>query len=214
MRGVIVAGTDTGVGKTILSSLLMCAVPEAVYWKPIQSGTQEETDSAVVGRLSECGPGRILPEAYRFSQPLSPHLASRLDHTEIESARLALPETTEFLIVETAGGVLVPLGDNLLQIEVMQRCQLPVLLAARSTLGTINHTLLTLEALRGRDIPIIGVIVNGPANPENERAIEQFGNVCVLGRIPNMSHIDRATLLAMYDSEFEPLRRAFIMHHS
>ncbi|MDP4198764.1 MAG: dethiobiotin synthase [Bacteroidota bacterium] len=214
MRGVIIAGTDTNVGKTVLSALLMSAMPDAVYWKPVQSGLDEETDSEVIARLSESAPGRILPEAYRLKQPLSPHLSARLDGIQIESIRLALPETEQFIIVETAGGVLVPLRKDLLQIDLMRHWKLPVLLASRSTLGTINHSLLTLDALRARDIPVAGVVMIGPPNVENELAVEQIGNACILGRIPHLAVINRLSLLDVYQRECESLRDMFIIQHS
>ncbi len=181
----------------------MSAMPEAIYWKPVQAGTQEETDTETVARLSECAQERILPEAYRLTQPLSPHLSARLDGIEIQELNLALPATEQFLIVETAGGVLVPLRDDLLQIEMIQQWQLPVLLASRSALGTINHTLLTLQALRSRDIPLLGVVVIGPSNPENERAIEQFGDIPIVGRIPELPALNHALLLATYREHFQ-----------
>ena len=200
MRGVIVAGTDTGVGKTVLSAFLMSAMPDALYWKPIQSGLLEETDSETVARLSQCDPSRIVPEAYRLTQPLSPHLSARLEGIRIDAAKLSLPNNDEFLIVETAGGVLVPLLEDLLQIEMVREWGLPVIIAARSTLGTINHTLLTIEALRARATEIFGVVTIGPLNPENENAIQEYGNVTVIGRICPMSLIDHRSILSAFEA--------------
>ena len=199
MRGVIVAGTDTGVGKTVLSAYLMSAIPDARYWKPVQSGLLEETDSETVARISECDLSRILPEAYRLTQPLSPHLSARLDGIEIDKANLRLPQCEEFLVVETAGGVLVPLRDDLLQIEMLREWGLPVIIAARSTLGTINHTLLTIEALRKRSIEIMGVVAIGLLNEENENAIQYYGSVSVIGRLGPIGPIDRHSLLSSFE---------------
>jgi dethiobiotin synthetase len=207
MQGLIIAGTDTGIGKTVLSALLMSALPKVRYWKPIQAGTSEETDSETVSRLLNEGPNRILPEAYRLTNPLSPHLAAALDNIEIQAGRLNLPATDDLLIVELAGGVLVPLRNDLLQIEMVRNWQLPVLLAARSTLGTINHTLLTLEALRNRQIKIMGVVCIGALNPANEEAIEQFGQIEILGRIPALPQVDRASLQQTFNNEFARLRK-------
>ena len=207
MQGLIVAGTDTGIGKTILSTLLMSALPQARYWKPIQAGTSEETDSETILRLLGEDSSRILPEAYRLTQPLSPHLAAALDGIEIQPDRLSLPSTDGFIILELAGGLLVPLRNDLLQIDMVRSWQLPVLLAARSTLGTINHTLLTLEALRSRKIEIMGVVCIGPVNQPNEEAIERFGLVEILGRIPTLPQVDRGILQQTFDNEFGRLRK-------
>jgi dethiobiotin synthetase len=204
MRGVIVAGTDTGVGKTLLSALLMLKMPKAVYWKPVQSGTLEETDSEAVARLSECDQSRIIPERYKLTQPLSPHLSARLEHTQIEPSQLILPETESFLIVELAGGVLVPLRDDVLQIGMVKHWELPVIIVARSTLGTINHTLLTLEALRARNINVAGVVMIGPPNTENEQAIISFGKTSVLGRIHPIAEYNALNLSNAFE-ELLPL---------
>jgi dethiobiotin synthetase len=212
MQGVVIAGTDTNIGKTILSALLMGALPEAVYWKPIQSGLQEETDSETVARISGASSGRIFPEAYRLSQPLSPHLSAALDNIEIETEALSIPESGNFTIVELAGGLLVPLRDDLLQIEVLERWQLPVLLATRSTLGTINHTLLSLEALRSRGIEILGAVIIGPVNPPNEEAIRHFGGVEILGRIPWLPSLDRESLRKIFQTEFQGLQNILREH--
>lgn len=198
----IICGTDTNVGKTVLSSLLMAANDDLTYWKPIQSGLEEETDSEVVQRLSGCARERILPEAYRLQQPLSPHLSARLDGVTIDPERLHLP-VTQPLIVETAGGVLVPITNDLLQIELIKRWKLPVLIAARTTLGTINHTLLTITALRSHNILIAAVVLIGEPNEENRAAIEQYGDVRVAATIPPLSTIDRNTLRETYTNEFD-----------
>jgi dethiobiotin synthetase len=183
MRSIIISGTDTGVGKTLLSALLMASLPEYSYWKPIQSGTADGTDSKTVQSLSGCAAERILPEAYIFSQPLSPHLAARIDGKAVEPEKLLVPNIKP-LIIEGAGGLMVPLTNDLLFIDIFKTWNLPVLLACRSSLGTINHTLLSIEALRWRDIPLLGCVLIGEPNPENEKAIEYYGEAKVLGRIP------------------------------
>src|SRR5579883_722444 len=202
MKGIVIVGTDTNVGKTMLSSLLMASDKRWSYWKPIQSGLQDETDTQTVQRLSGASNERILPEAYRLQQPLSPHLSARLDGVTIEQEKLALP-TQEDLLVETAGGVLVPLHESLLQIDQLVHWKLPVLIATRSSLGTINHSLLTIEALRAREIKIIGAVMIGEPNPENEHAVTTYGNTTIVGRIPMLSDITAQTLRNVYHSEFE-----------
>jgi dethiobiotin synthetase len=199
MRNFIVSGTDTGIGKTLLSAMLMAALPEYYYWKPIQSGIviahdQDGTDSETVRRLSGCAPERILPEAYVFSQPLSPHAAAAIDGITIEKEKLRLPNVSP-LIIEGAGGLLVPLTKELLFIDMFQSWNLPVLLVCRSGLGTINHTLISVEALRRRDIPILGCVLIGEINLSNEKAIEHYGNVAVLGSIPPLAAFESAILI-------------------
>jgi dethiobiotin synthetase len=142
---VIVTGTDTGVGKTVFAAALAGAL-DAVYWKPVQAGLQEETDSETVLRLSGLAAERILPEAYRLKTPASPHLAAELDGIAIDPAALALPDTVRPLVVEAAGGLLVPLAREVVYIDVIAQWRAPVVLCARTTLGTINHSLLSTEA--------------------------------------------------------------------
>jgi dethiobiotin synthetase len=180
-----VTGTDTDVGKTIVSALLTIAL-DGYYWKPIQSGRDDGglTDRNRVGQLTGLEPERLLPERYCLGQPLSPHLAARLDGVEIELTDFALPVGLDRpLIVEGAGGLLVPINDRHLMIDLIGHLGLPVVLVARSGLGTINHTLLSIGALRRSGIPILGVILNGPLNPENRRAIEFYGQVSVIAEV-------------------------------
>jgi dethiobiotin synthetase len=198
MKSIIISGTDTGVGKTMLSAMLMTSLPEYFYWKPVQSGTVDGTDSATVRKLSCSSPERILPEAYIFAQPFSPHLAASLDGKKVEVEKLQLPNVIP-LIVEGAGGLLVPLNEHLLFIDMFKQWDLPVLLACRSGLGTINHTLLSIEALRKRDIPLLGCVLIGEANPENEKAIERFSNAKILGRIPLITSFTVETLREIFD---------------
>lgn len=162
---LIVCGTDTDVGKTVVSALLTLGLG-AHYWKPVQCGLEGGGDRDRVGRLlglsAEQIQQRLLPEAYRFSAPVSPHWAAELEGVRLEQERLDLPAVPGPLVVETAGGLLVPLRRDLMQIDQIQRWGLPVVLVARSGLGTLNHTLLSVEALRHRHIPLLGLILNGP----------------------------------------------------
>lgn len=183
MNGVFVTGTDTGVGKTLVSAWLVGRW-RADYWKPVQSGSIEGTDSDAITRLA---PGAVIhPPAYVFKAPLSPDQAARCENAIIDLDRIRLPATQNSLVVEGAGGALVPLRDDALMIDLMVHLGLPVLVVARSGLGTINHTLLTLEALRNRELVIQGVVMNGPPEPENRAAIERFGRVRVLAELPSL----------------------------
>lgn len=182
-RSIFVTGTDTGIGKTVVSALL-CKAFNAGYWKPVQSGTEEGTDAAFIQTLTQLPDSHFYPSTYLLRQPLSPHAAAEIDGVEIEMHRFLLPEFRQnTLIIEGAGGVLVPLNKDALMIDLIQQLDVPVIVVARSTLGTINHTLLTLHALRSCSISILGVILNGPTNPGNAKAIAEYGGTNVLAQI-------------------------------
>ncbi|MBF0142031.1 MAG: dethiobiotin synthase [Magnetococcales bacterium] len=186
MRGFFVTGTDTGVGKSVVSAWLLALVA-GDYWKPIQSGLLEPGDTEVVRRLSGCSEAVFHPERWRLVAPLSPHESARLEGVTLRLDDFSLPVTGRPLIVEGAGGVLVPLNATELMADLMVRLALPVIVVARTTLGTINHTLLTLEALRSRRLPLAGVVLNGAENPANREAIRHYGRVPILGSIPPLS---------------------------
>ena len=198
-RGVFVTGTDTGIGKTLVAACLACAW-DADYWKPLQTGLADEpADSDTVRRLAGLDAARIHPPAVRLQASLSPEDAARLEAVAIETDRLALPPGDRPLVVEGAGGVLVPIAPGLLMIDLVARLALPVVLVARSTLGTLNHTLLSLEALRARGIPVAGVILNGPPSPGNRAAIERHGGVRVLAELPPLPPPDVETVARLAD---------------
>jgi dethiobiotin synthetase len=184
---LVIAGTDTDVGKTVVSALVVQGLG-AHYWKPVQSGLAEGSDTERVRDLLALPAERILPEAYRFQAPVSPHWAARMEGVRIEPAALVLPQVEAPLVVECAGGLMVPLrldpAGHLLQIDQLVDWGLPVLLVARSGLGTLNHTLLSLEALRHRAIPVLGLVLNGPLHPDNPPTLEAIGGVPVLAQLP------------------------------
>jgi dethiobiotin synthase len=199
-----VTGTDTSVGKTVLSALLVAAL-DAVYWKPVQTGASEGTDRDSVRAYAEIAEDRLPLERYRFDPPVSPHLAAREAGVRIDLENFDLPAgpAGRQWIVEGAGGVMVPLNERDIMRDLMQRIGFPVIVAARTALGTINHTLLTLAALREEHIPVYGVALIGDENIENRRAIEYYGDVRVLGRIPRLENICRAALLDAYEKYFD-----------
>ena len=190
---LVVCGTDTDVGKTVVSALLVQGLG-AYYWKPVQSGLEGGGDTGRVQQLLELPAERLWPEAYRLTAPVSPHWAAELDGLSIDPARLALPAWDGPLVVETAGGLLVPLRRNWLQIEQIALWGLPVLLVARSGLGTLNHTLLSLEALSRRSIPVLGLVLNGDPHPDNPRILAALGGVPVLAELPRLDPLDREGL--------------------
>ncbi|MFN5118015.1 MAG: dethiobiotin synthase [Cyanobacteriota bacterium] len=193
MTRLIICGTDTDVGKTVVSAMVVQGLG-ASYWKPVQSGLEDGGDSATVQRLIQLPAERRLREAYRLEAPVSPHWAAERQGLHLEPERLELPAVPGPLVVETAGGLLVPLRRDWLQIEQVARWQLPVLLVARSGLGTLNHTLLSLEALRQRRIPVLGLVLNGPPHPDNPRTLEQIGGVPVLAELPRLDPLDATSL--------------------
>ncbi|ALR19356.1 MULTISPECIES: dethiobiotin synthase [Sphingobium] len=199
MSVFVVTGTDTGIGKTVFSAALAGALG-GYYWKPIQAGIDPEGDSETVVRLSALPADRVLPEAYRLSTPASPHLAARTDGIEIGLDRLALPRVDGPLVVEGAGGVLVPISETLLMADLFAHWGKPVILCARTGLGTINHSLLSIEALRGRGVPIAGIAFVGDPHAENERIIPALGKVMNLGRLPHIPQLDPADLAAAFAS--------------
>lgn len=199
---LVVTGTDTGIGKTVFAAALAAALG-ATYWKPVQSGLQEETDSQAVGRLGGLPPERILPEAYRLATPASPHLAAEIDGVTIDPERLVPPKLPGPLVIEGAGGLLVPLTRSLLTADLFARWRLPAVLVARTALGTINHTLLSLEALRARSIPVLGVAFVGEDRPDSRRTIADFAGVRDLGRLPALKPVNRTTLGRAFASGFD-----------
>ncbi len=199
---IFVTGTDTGIGKTVVSAILTKAL-NASYWKPIQAGLEEETDTEFVKRTTGFPDSQIIPEGFRLHTPMSPHAAAEIDDVQISLDDLTLPEySTDHLIVEGAGGLMVPINDEELIIDLIAKFELPVVLAARSTLGTLNHTFLSLEALRKRDIPILGVVLNGPEHESNRTTIEQQGDVDILAEIDTIDPLNPSSLQTTFNENF------------
>ena len=197
----VVTGTDTDVGKTVFAAALVAAL-DGAYWKPVQAGRAGETDTEIVLRLSGLPSERMLPEAYRLTTAASPHLAAERDGLEIDVGRLTVPETSRPLVVEGAGGLLVPLTRRLLQIDLFARWGMPVILCASTRLGTINHSLMSIEALQRRRIPLLGIAFVGDENADSERTIAEMGGVRHLGRLPWIDPLDAASLRAAFKASF------------
>lgn len=187
-NALVITGTDTDIGKTVVSAAI-CAALDIPYWKPVQSGMEDATDS---DRLRALGAKTILPEAYKFALPASPHISAAAEGREITPATLALPLGP--VVIEGAGGLMVPLTPDDLLIDLFASWRAPVILCARTALGTINHSLLSLEALRARLCPILGVVFIGDAAPEVEDSIIRFGKTRHLGRMPFLDPLNSTTL--------------------
>jgi len=199
---LFVTGTDTGIGKTVVSAMLTLGL-EAFYWKPVQSGLTEETDTEAVKRLTGLPKDHFFPETYRLQEPLSPHASAAIDGITISMDSFELPPTgSRSLIVEGAGGLMVPLNDSAMMIDLIKQLAIPVVLVTRSSLGTLNHTFLSLDQLRRYDIPIAGVIISGPKNLSNRQAIEIYGKVPVLGELPQIDLINKELLQSEFNRMF------------
>lgn len=186
---IFISGTDTNIGKTLISSWI-CLHSQYDYFKPIQTGRIEDHDSQTVLSLSGAN---IHPESYLFKNPVSPHLAASLENKIIDLNHIQLPKVKR-LIVEGAGGLIVPLNQKAMMIDLIAQLKLPVILVASSRLGTINHTLLSIEALRRRDIPLLGVVISGEANQDNADAISDYGHCQILAQFPLIQDVSRHTL--------------------
>ncbi|MDX2290498.1 MAG: dethiobiotin synthase [Hyphomicrobiaceae bacterium] len=201
-RGFIIAGTNTDIGKTVFAAALAEAI-DADYWKPVQAGTNVETDSEVVARLANGRAGRVHPECYRLTTPCSPHRAAMIDGVSIDlSLLVSRPQTVHPLLIELAGGLLVPLTDDTLQADIVARWGLPVVLCATTALGTINHSLLSVEAIARRGLVLHGIAFIGEANDETEAIICAFARTRRLGRMPLLQALDTAHLAAAFARNF------------
>jgi len=189
----IICGTDTDIGKTLISSFFVKGL-NSFYWKPIQSGIESQTDSQTVEKLAQVNKEKIIKEAYVFTKPLSPHWAAEIDQKAINFDKLRLPKVQGSLIVETAGGLMVPITRNFLQIDQIKQWNLPVILVCKSSLGTLNHTLLSIEALKLRNIEILGLVVNGEKHLDNPRTLVDFSGIPLIAEVPYIKKMDSNNL--------------------
>lgn len=199
---IVVTGTGTGIGKTVFSAGLANLLG-ANYWKPIQAGLEGETDTQIVARLGGLSADRIVPERYRLTAPAWPNHSAEPDGVRIDADSLNVPDAAERpLVIEGAGGLMVPLSGDTLYIDVFERWRLPVVLCASTALGTINHTLLSIEALRKREIGILGIAFIGEKNAEAQIAIREIGRARWLGRLPWLSSLATDTLQTAFKASF------------
>lgn len=189
VNGVFVSGIGTEVGKTVVSALLVRAL-KADYWKPVQSGDLDHTDTMKVRAWAGETAGTFHPERFRLNLPMSPHASAADDGIHITLQDFELPATHNFLVVEGAGGLQVPLNDEDCIIDLISKLGLPVVLVSRHYLGSINHTLLSVEALRQREIPIAGLIFNGAPHPSTETIIEKMTGIQPLFRMGEMEALN------------------------
>lgn len=189
-----ITGTDTDIGKTVAASWLMLHL-NADYWKPVQSGLPADIDTAK--ELTELPDSRFHNETYRLSQPLSPHEAARRDNITIDLGDFKIPKTNNPVVIEGAGGLMVPINDEHMVIDLIKTLSAPAILVCRSGLGTINHTLLSIEALKNRNIPVAGLIISGPKTPHNRQALEQFSGLPVIAELDHLDPLNKESLLTV-----------------
>lgn len=203
-RRFFVTGTDTDAGKTVVCAVLMAGL-RAAYWKPIQTGSLQGTDTDRLRQITALPDDHFFPERYCLSAPLSPHAAADQAGVRIDVDDFSLPRAADafaHFIVEGAGGIMVPINERDLMTDLIARLDLPVLLVARSTLGTINHTLLSLAQLKRCGIHVLGVVMNGPRNPLNRQAVEHFGRTAVLAEVEPLPELNPAALLRGFEGFF------------
>ena len=212
-RGLFVTGTDTGVGKTVVAAALLHRYRGGRllrYWKPIQTGIEYDDDTAEVARIAGCDEREIFADGVRLPRRVSPHVAARLSGCTIDVISLLEALRREDRdarwIIEGAGGVLVPINDSETMADLMIQLGLPVVVVARTALGTINQTLLTIEALRRRAIEVLGVVMVGPEDTDARDAIERCGGVVVLGQMPTFVPLTRAAL-STWATQLDPSAR-------
>lgn len=199
----IVAGIGTEIGKTVSSAVLVKHL-QADYWKPVQSGYPTDSDVRTVQEL--VGPNHtFFPSTYNLKEPLSPHTAAEIDGVKISVADFNLPKTEKPLVVELAGGLMVPLNDHETNVDLIQKLGLPVVLVSKNYLGSINHTLLSVELLKNKGIPVLGLIINGDSNPSGEKFIENYTKLPVLCRIKQEAEITPQIIESYAKSVIWPL---------
>jgi len=194
MAKYFITGIGTGIGKTLISAILTEKL-KADYWKPIQSGDLETSDSKTIASLISNEKTIIHPESYRLTQPLSPHLSAKLDGITIDLNQIVVPETENNLIIEGAGGLMVPLNETELIVDLIQKLDAEVILVSQNYLGSINHTLLSINLLNQHNIKIKGIIFNGDENLETERFILKYAKIEKLGYVPSLVKIDKQQVL-------------------
>lgn len=188
-----ITGIGTGIGKTIASAVITEKL-KADYWKPIQSGDLAQSDSLTIEHLISNNETVIHPETYRLNQPLSPHLSAKLDGIEIELSKFQLPKTDNNLIIEGAGGLMVPLNDKELILDLIKYLDLEVILISQHYLGSINHTLLTINTLKQHNIKIKGIIFNGDKNLESQSYILNYTGINHIGNISTLKSLDKSNI--------------------
>lgn len=208
MHRIIVAGIGTGVGKTVIAAILTTLL-DGDYWKPIQCGEEEDSDTARIKKWIDTEKHSIHPPAYSLKAPFSPHHAARLENSSIQLNSIALPQTTRPLIIESVGGILVPLTKKIVSMDLFKSWNGKWVIVSKHYLGSINHTLLTIEVLKQHRVPILGIVFNGEPNPDSEEALLEISQLPLLGRILPEPHLNQQTI-QRYVKQWQPRALRFI----
>ena len=208
MNGIAVAGIGTGVGKTFVAAILTEAL-QADYWKPVQAGNLDFTDTDFVRQHTSNKKSFFHPEAYRLSQPMSPHAAAKIDGIQIALDKLSIPSSSKTIVIELAGGLMVPLNDSYLNIDLLKQWKLPVVLVSQNYLGSINHTLLSIEVLKQHGILLTGIIFNGERNAATEDFILTYTGINCMAGINNENEVNKETI-KRYAEEFRNKLNQFL----
>ncbi|MDN3546786.1 dethiobiotin synthase [Mucilaginibacter aquaedulcis] len=191
---IFITGIGTGIGKTVISAIVTEKL-KADYWKPVQAGDLDTSDTIKVKSLVSNNISRFHPEAYRLTQPYSPHKAAAMDKVVIDIQNIVLPETDNQLVIEGAGGLMVPLNDNTLMVDVIKKLNAKVLLVSQNYLGSINHTLLSLHALKSYNIPVMGIIFNGDKDIYSKTYILNYSGLNEIGHIPVYDNVSKKAII-------------------
>ena len=193
-NSIAILGIHTGIGKTVASAVIAEAIG-ADYWKPVQAGL-EERDAALVMQLLTNGTERVHPEALLLTQPMSPHAAAQIDGVVVDHTRFDWPQTDKTLLVETAGGILSPMSATTTMADFVAHYKLPAILVVQNYLGSINHTLLSIEVLKSRGIKLLGIVISGAPYESSESFIEQYAGVQIIARIPHIPVLNNESVRA------------------
>lgn len=196
-----IAGIDTDAGKSLVSAILTLGL-NANYWKPVQAGNIPHTDSEWIKKVTGLPDQHFFQESFLLQLAASPHAAAEAENIQIESQSLIPPQSERPLIIEGAGGLMVPLRRDYLFADWLAQHKIPTILVVKTYLGCINHSLLSLEALRSREIPLMGIVFNDGGRPESESVILEYAQAPLLGRVPQLDQIDPVTLKATFDKHF------------
>jgi len=203
VKGIFVTGIGTDIGKTVVSSILVESL-HADYWKPVQAGNLDYTDSDFVKEHISNANSKILSEVFRLNSPMSPHAAARIDEVTIELNEIDLPLSENLVVAEGAGGIMVPLNDDKMVLDLMIRLNLPVILVSENYLGSINHTLLSINTLKSHGLKVLGVVFNGKENLESQKIITDYGNIREIGRIDREEKVNK-DMITHYANKFKPI---------
>ncbi len=203
MRKVFITGIGTDVGKTVVSAIVTEAL-QADYWKPVQTGSYLICDSDTVKSLISNSKTKIHPEVYKLEQPLSPHAAAELEDVKLSLSEINLPETENTLVIEGAGGIMVPLNENEFILDIIKKFDAETILVIQNYLGSINHSLLSIDCLKNHNIKILGIIFNGPSHKMSEDIIIKYSKLPVLAHIGKEAKITPA-IVAKYAAQLKTI---------